>query len=284
MFNAQIKKITIGLIIPIFVVSCSDKAAEATEKASNLYEQADSLFESGYYEQALTLLDSIDKTYQQAFEIRKSVSKLRPQVMERWSAKQLSVTDSLLVESQILGNNLRQQLIYVKNPLEGYFVASSTGNVNVRDVQGLHGRISPAFKFYLTSSCPQKIQSVAVRLEADGEFVDSAIIPYDGERNNRSGKCETITFTEAESALLGEFVKKHSDSEISIIFISDKQKEHKIIMTNANKSALLTGYSYAQVVIRDKQLLLEKARLEKQIELSRQQIARTQSNNPQTEE
>lgn len=277
MFNAPIKYIAISSVIAFFAVSCTNKAAENAKKAAILYEQATEKFESKDYISAYALLDSIDKKYPQAFEARKSASQLRPQVMERWSAAQLSVTDSLLVENQILGINLREQLEFVKNPLEGYFVAASSGNVNVRQTPGLHGRISPAFKFYLTASCPAKINSVAVRLEANDESVTSATIPFDGERNNRSGKCETITFTEAESAPLGEFVKNHSSSKIMIVYVSTSQKEHKIAMTDANKNAIITEFSYAQSVIRDKQLQLEKTRLTNQLKLSRQQIARMQS-------
>lgn len=279
MFNVQIKQIFIYVLISISMFSCTDQAAENEKKAYELFLQAVRNFETASYETASIILDSIDSIYPQAFETRKEVSKLRPQIMERWTAHNLSITDSLLVENQILGNELRNKLSYVKNPLEGYYVATSMGNINVRQTPGLHGRISPAFKFYLTSSCPVKIGSTSVRLEVDNESTSSAVIAFDGERNNRSGKCETITFTEAESAPLAEFVTKHTDSDIQIVFVSDNIKEHKIKMTEENKLALITGYKYAQSVIRDKQLQIEKARLEKQLELSRQQIARTQATN-----
>lgn len=259
--------------------SCTDQAAENEKKAYELFLQAVGNFETASYETASIILDSIDSIYPQAFETRKEVSKLRPQIMERWTAKKLSETDSLLVENQILGNELRNKLSYVKNPLEGYYVATSMGNINVRQTPGLHGRISPAFKFYLTSSCPVKIGSTSIRLESNNESISSAIIPFDGERNNRSGKCETITFTEAESAPLAEFITNHADRDIQIVFVSENLKEHKINMTEENKLALITGFKYAQSVIRDKQLQIEKARLEKQLELSRQQIARTQTIN-----
>lgn len=278
MFNVRIKDITHIALASVIAISCTNKAAKDAEAAQELFNQANISFESGNYEHSILLLDSIDQTYPQAFDVRKSVAKQRPQVMERKTARELSITDSLLVENQIEGNNLRKKLKFVKNPLEGYYVASSIGDVNVREIAGLHGRISPSFKFYLTSSCPIKLGCTSIRLEADDEFLSSAKIQYDGERNNRSGKCETLTFTEAESAPLGEFTKNHANCRIDIVFISDSGKEHKIAMTNANKDALITGYSYAQVVIRDKQLQIEKSRLEKQLEISRMQIARTQTN------
>ena len=279
MFNVRIKQIFNYILISISAFSCIDQAAENEKKAYELFLQAVENFETASYETASIILDSIDSIYPQAFETRKEVSKLRPQIMERWTAKKLSGTDSLLVENQILGNELRDKLSYVKNPLEGYYVATSMGNINVRQTPGLHGRISPSFKFYLTSSCPVKIGSTSIRLESNNESISSAIIPFDGERNNRSGKCETITFTEAESAPLAEFITNHADRDIQIVFVSENLKEHKINMTEENKLALITGFKYAQSVIRDKQLQIEKARLERQLELSRKQIARTQSTN-----
>lgn len=277
MFSVQIKNYMAIILTAVLTISCTDKAAEDAMKAEDLYNQTCKYFENGNYEQAKLLLDSIDRAYPQAYDVRKLASRLRPQLMERWTARKLSITDSLLVENQLCGINLREQLIFVKNPLEGYYVVSSMGNVKVRETAGLHGRISPAFKFYLTASCPVKIGSTTIRLESDGESIVSSTVSYDGERNNRSGKCETITFTEAESAPLGEFVKNHANSKIDLIYIASNNKEQRTTMTEANKNAIIIGYSYAQTVIRDKQLQIEKERLEKQIELSRMQIARTQS-------
>lgn len=141
----------------------------------------------------------------------------------------------------------------------------------------MHGRISPAFKFYLTASAPTPIKTIAFRLEADGESITSSEIPYDGERNNRSGKCETLTFTEAESAPVGEFLLKHSNSPISIIYKGENGTEKHLAMPDAQRDALITEFLFAKSVIQDKYLRIEKERLAKQLEIARMQIARTQS-------
>lgn len=276
MFNVQIKIIAAS-VIGWFMLSCGNGSDNEDKIAENLYRVAENSFESGDFVHAAQILDSIDHAYPHAIETREKSLLLRPQIMERHTAILLSETDSLLTVNKIKGDSLRNLITFVDNPLEGYFVASSTGNVDVRTVPGLHGRISPAFKFYLTASAPTHIKTISFRLEADGESVIASEIPYDGERNNRSGKCETLTLTEAESAPIGDFLLKHPTSQISIIYIGENGTEKHLTMLKEQRDALISGYLYAKSVIQDKYLRVEKERLAKQLEISRMQIARTQS-------
>lgn len=272
MFRGPIS-ILAGMLLLCAVGCGSDKNGE--KSAESLLSEARGLFDSGKYEPAMTLLDSIDSAYSRAIKTRTEAKLLRPQVIERLSAKQLSVTDSLLVVNALVGDSLRRLVRFEKNPVEGYYVASSSGSVNPRTAAGLYPRLSPDFRFYLICSCPEKIASEAVAFESEGETVTSAEVAYDGERNDRTPTCETITFTESESEPLLAFLMRHKSDPVTVRFIGANGKNHAAILSEQQRDQLLTVYGLATSVRTDKYLRLEKERLQNCLSLSRQQIARS---------
>lgn len=274
MFNGLIKLSFIA-VLATSAISCQNNERNGDKEAEEKYSQAKNYFDLGQYESASALLSEIDSLYPKAVGTRRKASLLRPELKERWTAAQLSEIDSLLAVNTIIGDSLRNLMTFVENPLEGYFVAKEIGKTEPRTEAGLHGRISPGFKFYITSSSPNPIKSTSVRLSANGESVETPTIPFDGERNNRSGKCETITFTEAESAPLGDFILRHNQETIGLTFIGENGQEQHLELPSIQKRSIATEYRYAKTVIRDKFLRLEKERLSKQLYLSRQQIARS---------
>ncbi|MCM1292812.1 MAG: hypothetical protein NC230_04435 [Bacteroides sp.] len=236
-------------------------------------EQAKELAEKGSNDKALTLLDSIDHVYPKAVETRSETRMLRPLWLEQYTARQLSVNDSLMTANQIEGEQLRSQLRYVTNAIEGYYVATGNESVDVRNSGGLHSRVSPDFHFYLTASSPGSVAMTAVALESDGESIVSEQVPYDGERNTRNSSCETITFTEAQSAPLAEFVNQHAKSPITIRFIGSNGRTHTMTLSDTQKNAMLTCYGLTMAANADKRYRLEKERLTRQLEIARNQIA-----------
>jgi len=273
MFNAPIKCAVAVIGIALAAASCSSDREKADSCAESLLSQAKQNFESGDYRQSLLLLDSIDHAYPKAIDSRKEVRMLRPQALERLSAKELSAIDSLQVANSIIGDSLNRLLEFVHNPVEGYYIARGTRGTDIRAVGGIHGRVSPDYHFYLIASCPVSTSMVAVGLEADGESVRSAVVAFDGERNTRNSACETITFTEAESAPLAEFIENHTTSPISIIFYGSGGKNHRMDLNPTQRDAIRTIYGLVSTANKDKLYRAEKERLQRQLEIARMQLA-----------
>lgn len=279
MSNAPTNRLSLHIVIPIAALllsSCGSGSSSASPDsiAARIYDEAFQLFETGDYARSLTLLDSIDHTYAQAFEARKQARLLRPQVVERKAKSELSLADSLMVVNQIRGEELRKRLEFVSGTgVEGYYVAAGTRNVDVRSVPGLHCRVSPDYHFYIIASSPSEVDLVAVQLKADGQEVTSSIIAFDGERNSRDSACETLTFTEAESQPLAAFVEAHPDSPISLMFIGENGRTVSMPLSDSQRSAILETHGFVSAINADRHYRLEKERLEKQIDIARDQLS-----------
>lgn len=276
MFSAPIKTILCGAAIAVLAAGCigkSSKEDEIKRQAESVLSQAHSQFDSGRYEEALELLDSIDRSYAEAVETRKAVSRFRPEVMERLSARELSVTDSLLAVNSIYGDSLRRLTERVSNPIEGYYVASVCRGVDVRATAGLHSRISLDNHFYLTAMCPTKGKATAVVLEVGDDCVRSAEIYPDGERNEAIAAGRIITLTEQESDPLARFVAEHSGQPITMRFYDGTTPTGSVTLTPQQTDAVATLYGLVTSINQDWRLRIEKERLNKQLETARMQIA-----------
>lgn len=272
MFSVQIKTLLAVSAISITAASCTTNTVDETE-AQNLLSQSKADFEAGKYDNALLLLDSIDHGHPKAVNTRRDARLLRPQVLERQSASQLSMLDSLLVVNSIKGDSLKSCFTFVSNPVEGYYVAKETGNADVNTTAGLHSRISQDYHLYMVASCPQPVKSVSITATADGESVSTPIVAFDGERNSRNGKCEMITFTEAESAPIAQFIGNHRLSPVSITFNGENGKTYSMTLSQSQKNALSYAYDLIMAINADKTYRLETDRMRRQLEIARQQLA-----------
>lgn len=272
MFNAATKLIAFASIISLSVACTTDKYSDAELKASNLLGQAEALDSLGQYQQAIELLDSIDNTYPTAVNTRNSAKKIRPQIMERYTVQAISTTDSLFIANQQRGIELRQPLRYVKNMIEGYYVYAGTEGVDVQSTPGLHGRVSADYKLYVVASYPQHNSATRVALRSGDDQVVSESVPYDGERNARHGSCQSITFTEAQSVPLGEFMSRHREEAVQMVFIDNNGREWSYTVPEKQKKALADLFEYHDAMQRDKVLRLEQERLARQLDLVRKQI------------
>lgn len=273
MLNVRTKFALISFIVFI-TVSCTKSKKEIYNiEAENLYVQADSCMNNKNYTEALLLIDSINNAYPKAIEIRKKAKLLRPLVMEQFSAQQLSITDSLLAVSNYIGDSLKAYISNVKNPIENYFINKQLVGTNVQISQGLYLLISPDLHYYIVVSGGGKTPSNRVELRSNGNSIYSDVVEFDGERNTNSSCGRSITFTESQSKPLADFIMANKANAVTVVFHSDSGKSAQFTLSDKLLRNFVETYSYIEAVRQNRVLNLEKERLQKQLALSRQQIA-----------
>lgn len=246
--------------------SCGDNKEKL---AADLFGQAQGLYDAGDYNGALVLLDSIDQALPGALSTRREVMSFRPKVIEKQTLEQLAQADSILAVNLLLGDSLNRTLVYVENPIEGYYVAGSEKGMDVNSVVGLHPRMEPDGAFYLIATCQGKSDGFKLTSE-NIEFV-SPSVPVDGERNDISSNHSVIMFTPLESDSIARFVVDNQTNPISICF---NGKSGATALSATQRDAILQVYETAQVVLKCKRAQIDKARLEKRLEVARNQMAR----------
>lgn len=273
MFNAVTKLSRIGLTAAMAVAVASCGGDSAVRQAEQLYAEAQNLKAEGHFEQALTLLDSIDHAYPSAVDVRRQAMSLRPLLIEQVTNRQLEIADSLAAVGAYRLDSLSATATLVSNPIENYFVPKAEGRVDVSSVAGLHARMSSDGRFYLVVTSPGHLRTTSVSLTANGQTVSSPQVAYDGERNDRSGANDVITLIEGECQELGSFVVANVDAPISVTYSGSQSVVRQL--SDAQKRGIADLFETATLIRERKKQELEKQRLERMLQTVRSQIART---------
>lgn len=262
----------------LMLAACGPSRSDSeTDAARALYNEADSLFQNALYEQSLAILDSIDRSIPSAVDIRRMGSRLRPQVLERYAAAQISRIDSLSTAGTLAGDSLRKLVRFVDHDMEGYYVAlPDRGNVNPRNTPGLYARMSPDYNFYLIATAPSKNHVNRISLSAPGcGSVTTDPIPTDGERNAACPAGQIITLTEAESEPLARFIlQTPPDIPVTLSFLTPTASVAASQTLSADsRRSIATLRRFVQTIDNDKFYRLEKERLRLILTQVRQQTA-----------
>lgn len=132
------------------------------------------------------------------------------------------------------GDSLQRLMKFVKNPIEGYYVASTTNPTAFIGSNGIQARVSPEGDFYLISSLKAKsVKSTSVTVSNGNASASTLSVAHDGERNDRSMGAEVITFISAECDTVGRFIMENAESPLTLTL----QRLIKLL----NASARFTG-------------------------------------------
>lgn len=262
------------------LASCS---SSEREKAEALYAQAEERMNQGDYELAIEMLDSLDHTYPSEVEVRRKGMHLRPQVIEKNSLLELSQTDSLLAVTQLKSDSVAKYISRVDNPIEPYYVAADFKGKDVTAAPGLYARITPDGQFYMLSSVNKPLNTTSVTVAMPGGVsAQTSSVSYDGERNDRQGGCEVITFMQAECDTIGALIANNPDAKFTLTF--NGRKSYTMPLPENQQKGIATMYEAASLLRDLKIYQIRKTHLEKQLELARSQQARTFNEEKQGDE
>lgn len=259
-----------ALLATVFLTACGDGERQ---QAADLLEQAQLCTDNGRHAEALMLLDSIDHAYPRQIEVRRDAMHLRPFVLEARALVELTQIDSMIAQTTISSEAMRDRLQRVDNPVEPYFVSTAEVKGDVTHTPGLHARMAPDGIFSVLSVTPAGAKHTSVRLSAGGDIAETATIPFDGELNERSSDMERITFLSAQVDTLGKFVLTHPDMPINLTFAGGKERTVK--MDAKQIQALGEVYTAAVLFEQLRHLAMMKQQYEQQLMLARSQQART---------
>lgn len=273
MFNAAIKYTILTLLTLSLATSCSGNGDEA--KARNLLECAREALKAGDYERALTLTDSLKRTYPKEIDTRREAMHVTATANERLSLRMLETADSTLAVLGVRGDSLSRLVKFVSNPIEGYYAGASAKTADFAATTGIQARVSPGGDFYIVSSLPSSkgVKSTSVKVSCEGESASTASVPFDGERNDRSLGTEMITFMGVECEDLGSFISDFRHKPLTLSFVGERTLSVPLSPSAAEEIATL--YEYANTIRQAKVAAIEKERLTRAVDIARSQAART---------
>lgn len=276
MYNA-ITKYSHSLILSaalISVAGLSSCGGDDNKGAQELLLQAETALGAKDYEKAIALTDSIKNAYPKAIDQRREALHIATRATEGLTLLRLEQADSLSAVLGARGDSLQRLMKFVKNPIEGYYVASTTNPTAFIGSNGIQARVSPEGDFYLISSLKAKsVKSTSVTVSNGNASASTSSVAHDGERNDRSMGAEVITFISAECDTVGRFIMENAESPLTLTFNGSSSYSMPLPASQAKEIALV--YDYASTLRRFKVAALEKERLGRALDIARSQAART---------
>lgn len=270
MFRAVTKIFSAGLVCGILLSapSCGDSKAEAGGK---LLDKANEKYEQGDYAAALSIVEEIDSLYRGETDLRRKAMHLKPRIIEQITLGKLAENDSLIAVTQIFADSVGRTMRFVSNPVEGYYVAR-TEPADINTASGLYARVSPDGHFYMVAVNAAGGRSNAISVSVGGESAMSSSLPSDGERVDRSGPSEVMTFMQVECDSVGSLISRHGGEPFTVSFIGSGKS---VNVSAAQSAAIADVYKGAESIRTMKLLQVQRNKLEKTLSVARSQIART---------
>ncbi len=269
-------KLTLAALALTAIVSASC-GKKANPEAEGLLNMAQTAFDNSAYAEARTLLDSLQKGYPAEIELQRAGMALRPKVIEQLTLVEIQQTDSAVAAEKAEADKLKSGLKWVKTPgmIEGYWTYGKTYRPDFMNTTGIEPRVSDIGEFYIVSSVNPGggLKHTSIAVSGNGGRAQTAPVPYDGESNYRIDGGEIITFSPEASDTIGAFALNNQGAPLTLHFIGGKERSQKLSADQV--AAIAAAYRYSRITIDARERTVNRQRLEKQLAIARDQIART---------
>ena len=269
----------IGLSLVALICACGGK--QENPQARELLDNANAAFGQQDYALATTLLDSLQKTFPTELGIQRESMALRPKVIEQTAISQLQQLDSLDAADTSTLTALKPALKWVKTPgmIEGYWIDAKAYNPDFMNTTGIEARVNEIGQFYIVSSVNPagNLKHTSITLKTASASATTPTVPYDGESNYRLGGGEVITFSPEQSDTIGftamQAVNANPSATGTLIF-NGARNTKAIRLNAAQTAAIANAYRYSSAVIRARDNQVQRQKLNRTIEIARQQAAK----------
>ena len=274
MLNA-LNKYIVAILFSTTLVACGssdDKISEAKElliKVENAIKNKD-------FSQADNLLDSIDNNYHDIVDVRKEVIALRPIVIEGITINEIESHSQQMIDLQQKIDIIENDFVFIDNeaPLDGYYIAKELVDNDFYNKTGIRATVSEKGDFAMISLVKGNLGHSSISFIIDGNTANSDTIAFDNEINIRSSGTEMITYNMAQTARIYDLLKCCELNE-NIIVQFNGNKTKQITLSKEIANAIKRTFKYAQL---KKDMIvaeLHYAKLNQQLMVARDQIART---------
>lgn len=238
------------LAAAISVTSCGNSKSESQVNAENILSEAQSLYDSGKYMEAIGTIDSLMKKHPGIIDVQRQAMHLKTLVVEKQTILDSIANDSAIVANKQIVDSLANNFKYVKTAdmVEGYYVSKNVSGDNLTKRTNIEARINEMGEIYLVSSLYGKsIKHIKLRAVAGDSTVETEAVPYDNARNYRfkdgGTPVEMVTFRKADCDTLCQFIADNVAKDIKVEFIGGKK--YSLPLPSKTKNLIAETYIFA---------------------------------------
>lgn len=232
------------------VTSCGNSKTESQVNAENILSEAQSLYDSGKYMEAIGTIDFLMKKHPGIIDVQRQAMHLKTLVVEKQTILDSIANDSAIVANKQIVDSLANNFKYVKTAdmVEGYYVSKNVSGDNLTKRTYIEARINEMGEIYLVSSLYGKsIKHTKLRAVAGDSTVETEAVPYDNARNYRfkdgGTPVEMVTFRKADCDTLCQFIADNVAKDIKVEFIGGKK--YPLPLPSKTKNLIAETYIFA---------------------------------------
>lgn len=232
------------------VTSCGNSKSESQVNAENILSEAQSLYDSGKYMEAIGTIDSLMKKHPGIIDVQRQAMHLKTLVVEKQTILDSIANDSAIVANKQIVDSLANNFKYVKTAdmVEGYYVSKNVSGDNLTKRTNIEARINEMGEIYLVSSLYGKsIKHTKLRAVAGDSTVETEAVPYDNARNYRfkdgGTPVEMVTFRKADCDTLCQFIADNVAKDIKVEFVGSKK--YSLPLPSKTKNMIAETYIFA---------------------------------------
>lgn len=265
--------------LALIAAGCSSGKTEEKSEGMKLFDEAKTAVEAGDADRCIELLDSLDRHHSADTEAARNSIMLRPKAIELQSLRQIAINDSVIKAEQARVDSILPLMKKISlRAVDGYWVDKASYNPDFMNSTGISGRVSEIGEFYIVSCVNGGSPNYSsVTIENGNDKVTSETVAAGNARNYSHGGARIISFTPAESDSLGRFVVDNRSAKSLTVRFNGKGNR-TVKLTQKEINGIATAYLFAKAVNLQRTATINAERLQKRLELARQQqISTTQS-------
>jgi hypothetical protein len=252
----------IGLVFIIIACNSNKKQASAyLENAQRLYEQ-------GEYTTAKSNLDSIKNLFPKEFEIQKQGLALKRKIDLKEQERNLNFCDSMLKVRLAEADTMKTKFVFEKTAYDAlgkYLdksqqVEAKLQSSYIRTVVNELGEIQISSVY--CGGRPIHHSQLKVS-KANGEYAETAVVPYDGGLNysfvNGGMTTEVVTYTKGKDNGVIQFIYNNKDATLKAEYLDSGKEKYTSTISTGDKNVLSKIFDFA-IVLSD----IEKLKQEKE--------------------
>lgn len=256
-----------------FATSCGESDQAGAKPAQALYDQAQKALENNNFEQACLLLDSLDSSCKEAVDIRRKAMPLRARAIEGLSLKQIPLTDENIARAMMEIDSLGKSLSDAGDKSDPYVVPKGWPRRGDIKAEGVEPRVDRKGFFRLIVKSPGKVIDLNSVEMKGGDGSSAATAPLPADRVAKVEGMELMSISQEEFAPVGSWLEAHRGTAATLVIVGSRgRKEQKF--SSAQTAMLLDAWLYSKACQRLVEEQLERERLERQLKIARDQMAR----------
>lgn len=288
MYGAIIKRLILAVLAPLPIVAvtaCGSQKTENEEKAELLLAGIETLYSDKEYSQAITMIDSLMKSYPGLIDIQRKAMHMQTLITEKQTLNDSIENERIFAEKAALTDSLLQNFKFIKteDQVEGYYVSKRVGTDELIKSTGIETRIDEKGNIYMVTSL-YGFPIMHTQLSASAGDINAAttnIVPTTNPRNYRfkddGTSVEMVTFNSLECDSLCSFIAKNAKDKIKLSFVG-KSKTHSIMLPSKVKDAIAETYTLYLLKSQIKAAEINRIKFIKKLQLTRKQIKQTATN------